>query len=175
MAVSLEKIDMLMERANISYKEAKEALEKYDGDMVEALIYLESNEKTSKAKSERTQRRESREKRHERRANKSEFCESCKKTLKKMHKTSFIIYKKGHRLLDIPLTIAVLIILFTLPASLFLLILPYLFGYQIMILNPDGSSADFSSQFSPEKTKKHSEEKMQADENDDPSDQDERF
>lgn len=146
MSVSLEKIDMLMERANISYKEAKEALEQYDGDMVEALIYLESNQKTGgpskKAKghnhrsNERAQRDRRRQDRYER---KNDVMDQIKAFVKKLHKTSFIVAKKGKKTLDIPLTIALIIILITLPASLFLLILPYVFGYKILILNEDGS------------------------------------
>jgi hypothetical protein len=154
MAISLEKIDMLMERANISYKEAKDALEKFDGDMVEALIFLESNEKVSAGRpSSRSQEnRERREKRQQRRGKERDFFEDLKKMFKKMHATSFIIAKKGKRLLDIPLTIAVFIILFTLPASLFLLILPYVFGYQIAILNADGTKANFNDSFEKENT-----------------------
>jgi len=39
--ISLEKIEQLRERTGISYAEAKEILEKVNGDLVEALIYLE--------------------------------------------------------------------------------------------------------------------------------------
>lgn len=48
MNISLEKIDELRERTQLSYKEAKEVLEKFDGDVVEALIYLEDENKTGK-------------------------------------------------------------------------------------------------------------------------------
>ncbi|ADL68722.1 DUF4342 domain-containing protein [Thermoanaerobacterium thermosaccharolyticum] len=41
----LEKIDQIVARAGVSYKEAKEALEKSNGDVVDALIYLEENKK----------------------------------------------------------------------------------------------------------------------------------
>ncbi|MDK2865970.1 MAG: hypothetical protein PWP51_90 [Clostridiales bacterium] len=147
MSVSLEKIDMLMERANISYKEAKEALEKFDGDMVEALIYLESNQKTAPHTTSRHPR-EHREhykeqRRQQRRAQNRDIFEDLKGFVQKLHKTSFIVSKKDRRLLDIPLTVAGIIILVTLPASLFLLILPYFFGYQIRILNADGSKFKF--------------------------------
>jgi translation initiation factor IF-1 len=40
--VTLEKIDMLRSRTNISYKEAKEALELHHGNVIEALIALEN-------------------------------------------------------------------------------------------------------------------------------------
>lgn len=41
----LEKIDMIVERMGVSYKEAKEALEKSGGSVVDALIYIEENRK----------------------------------------------------------------------------------------------------------------------------------
>jgi len=43
--VTLEKIDQLRDRTNISYKEAKEALELHHGNVIEALIDLETNSK----------------------------------------------------------------------------------------------------------------------------------
>ncbi|MCR1897867.1 DUF4342 domain-containing protein [Irregularibacter muris] len=39
----MEKIDILRERAGVTYKEAKEALENTNGDVLDALIYLEEN------------------------------------------------------------------------------------------------------------------------------------
>jgi hypothetical protein len=42
----LEKIDMIVERLGVSYKEAKEALEKSGGSVVDALIYIEENKKS---------------------------------------------------------------------------------------------------------------------------------
>ncbi|NNG65966.1 DUF4342 domain-containing protein [Caldanaerobacter subterraneus] len=42
----LEKIDMIVERTGVSYKEAKEALEKANGNVVDALIYIEENRKS---------------------------------------------------------------------------------------------------------------------------------
>ncbi len=43
MQISLEAIDQLRVRANISYREAKELLEETGGDLIEALVYLEEN------------------------------------------------------------------------------------------------------------------------------------
>ncbi len=151
MSVSLEKIDMLMERANISYKEAKDALERFNGDMVEALIYLESNEKTAPKMGPANDNRHHHQRRHEnryeqrqrRQDNARDFGEDLKKFFKKVHETRFIIGRKGRKAVDIPMTIAALMIILTLPVSIFLLILPYLFGYQILILNPNGKKMTF--------------------------------
>ena len=42
-----EKVEKLRQRANISYEEAKEALEKSEGDLLDAMIYLEGQGKIS--------------------------------------------------------------------------------------------------------------------------------
>lgn len=41
----LQKIDVLRERANVSYQQAKDALDQAEGDVVQALIFLENKEK----------------------------------------------------------------------------------------------------------------------------------
>lgn len=51
--ITLEKVDMVRERTKVTYAEAKEALEACEGDVLEALIYIEKNNenKTSAEKS----------------------------------------------------------------------------------------------------------------------------
>ncbi|MFD3157576.1 DUF4342 domain-containing protein [Haloimpatiens sp. FM7330] len=41
--ISLEKIDVIRERTGVSYTEAKEALEICNGNVVDALVYIENN------------------------------------------------------------------------------------------------------------------------------------
>ena len=43
--ITLEKVDAIRERINVSYEKAKEALEIAEGDVLEALIYLEKDKK----------------------------------------------------------------------------------------------------------------------------------
>lgn len=45
MNINLQQIDELRNRANVGYAEAKDALERYNGDIVEALAYLEQNKR----------------------------------------------------------------------------------------------------------------------------------
>ena len=79
-------------------------------------------------------------------------------------KTSFVIGNKSKRVLDIPLTIAALLILFTMPVSMFLLIMPYLFGFKISILDSEGKNMDFEKAFrnddTPKTEKKEDEDRM---------------
>jgi hypothetical protein len=46
--ITLEKIDLVRQRMTIGYKEAREALEISDGDLVGALVYLEEKNKAQK-------------------------------------------------------------------------------------------------------------------------------
>ncbi|MBE6062783.1 MAG: DUF4342 domain-containing protein [Clostridium butyricum] len=41
--ITLEKVDMVRDRTKVTYAKAKEALEACDGDVLEALIYIEKN------------------------------------------------------------------------------------------------------------------------------------
>ena len=41
----LEKVERLRERANVTYEEAKKALEECNGDMLDAMVYLEKHGK----------------------------------------------------------------------------------------------------------------------------------
>lgn len=45
--ITLEKIDIIKERTGVSYTDAKEALEECEGDVVNALIYIEAKQKKS--------------------------------------------------------------------------------------------------------------------------------
>ncbi len=45
--ITLDKIDIIRERTNVSYRQAKEALTKHDGNVLEALIELEDGKQTS--------------------------------------------------------------------------------------------------------------------------------
>ena len=46
MTVSLEKVDQVIERTQVSYEKAKVALEKCDGNVVEAIVWIEKEEST---------------------------------------------------------------------------------------------------------------------------------
>jgi len=136
MSVSLEKIDMLMERANISYKEAKETLERFDGDLVESIIYLESNEKVNYSK--KTDSSFKGNFHSQRNHQQSEYAEKAKKGIKKLTKMSFVIEKKEKTLLNIPLLAAIILLIVTFPVFAVLALIPYLFGYEIQIYQANG-------------------------------------
>lgn len=44
--ITLEKVDLVRERTKCNYQEAKEALELHEGNVVDAIVYLEENKKS---------------------------------------------------------------------------------------------------------------------------------
>lgn len=67
-----EMVELLREKANVSYEEAKNALEKSDWDLLDAIVLLEREGKTPKTTSESTTRQEEAEQKKEE-PRKSEF------------------------------------------------------------------------------------------------------
>jgi len=134
MAVSIDKIDILMERAQIGYKEARDVLEKFDGNVVEALIYLENEDKTTTYKSEKQSHH------HQKSTNRHSFFDKVKSFIAKVHKTKFQILKKDRTIIDLPMTLAIILILIGMPFTLFLLALGILTGHRLAILKPNGKN-----------------------------------
>jgi hypothetical protein len=92
MEIDLEKVDLVRERTKASYAEAKEALEKSDGNVVDAIIHIEKSQKNvfnniSDAG--------------------NEFVESIKNIVKKGNVNRIKIKRDGKVLLDIPVNAGV--------------------------------------------------------------------
>lgn len=85
--ITLEKIDIIRERSNVSYSEAKEALEACDGNVVDTLVYIE---KSHKAHTENLY------------ATKDEFIKWLKDTINKGNVTRIKIKKDDKVVVDVP-------------------------------------------------------------------------
>lgn len=101
--ITLEKIDQVLERVpNASYKEAKEALLVTDGDILDAIIYLEQNNKATKVKTKAKAKMENAL---------GKDAEEIKTQLKEMLKRSnvirIVVEKDDKTIMNIPLTVGV--------------------------------------------------------------------
>lgn len=85
----LEKIDAIIDRTGVSYKEAREALQKNNGSVVDALIFLEENKKNWTESITVAG---------------SEILDKVKEILKKGNVTKIRIKKDDKVILDIPVT-----------------------------------------------------------------------
>lgn len=92
MEIDLEKVEIVREKAKVSYAEAKEALEKTDGNVLDAIIYIEKNQKNILNTLSGAG---------------NEFVESIKDIVKKGNVNRIKIKKDGKLLLDIPVNAGV--------------------------------------------------------------------
>ena len=122
MTVRMENIDELRRRTNVSYEVAKDALEKCNDDILEALVYLE---KQYMVKPNQTSEQ------------KSSFWTKVKELIKKGNSTKCIIHKKENIILSIPVTLAVVITVFATYITFIGLIVTLLTGHRIRFEGKD--------------------------------------
>ena len=143
-----EMVEKLREKANVSYEEAKAALEKADWDLLDAMLILEkqgrvggSDDKTDGAGEYTTKR----EKKAERTVkDKSTFGEKLGKFgrwLARMvaigNANIFEVYRNGEKLMSISVTTLVVLLLFTFPLPLILMIVGLFFGFKYKFQGPN--------------------------------------
>lgn len=112
--ITLEQIDLLMQRANVSYSEAKEALEQCNGHTLEALLYLE---KAEKIKTSATHN----------------HSDGFKNFIGKLNATRFILKKKEHTYVDVPLSVAIIAIITCFHVSVLAFIVSLAIGVRVDI------------------------------------------
>lgn len=113
--ITLEQIDLIMQRTNVSYSEAKEALEHCNGDIVEALLYLE--------KADRIQT-------HKPTTNTNKVTSF----IDTLNATTFIMKKKERIYVNVPLSIALIAIILCFHVSIGAIILALILGVKISIV-----------------------------------------
>lgn len=133
MNISIEIIDEMRKRTNCSYQEAKELLEKHQGDMIEAIIDFERKQ-GPKDKQKHSH--------HD-----SDHARKAKSLFQKGFKTRFIIEKDGSTILNTSINILILGLLLTMPVIVLDLIffaVIYLMGYKIRIRKEEGKEVDIN-------------------------------
>ncbi len=121
MDISIEKIDIVVSRTNASYKLAKEALEKTNGDVVEAIVLLEEEENS-----------EDLSKKGE------DLVDKIKEMIKEGNVTKIIVKKDDKIILNIPVTLAAAGAIIAVQAALLGLGLALLTKCTIEIVKEDG-------------------------------------
>lgn len=92
MEITLEKIDIIRERTGVTYTEAKEALEACEGNVVDALVYIENKVKEEKEDMYTT---------------KDEFLKWIKDLIQKGNITRIKVKKEDKTIVDIPVNAGV--------------------------------------------------------------------
>ncbi len=130
--VTMEKIDEIRERVDVTYQEAKDALEKCDGDVLEAIIYLEN--KTTKFGEFSTKSKEY----------KKTFIDSIKDLIDEGNVTKIVIKKNNQVILNIPVTVGVVsAVFFTGPITVSI-IAAFVSGCTVYIEKEDGETINMN-------------------------------
>ena len=140
--ITLEKIDQIVERTGVSYAQAKEALDKTNGDVIDAIIYIEENTPTfTKKVSENVNLK------------KDEVIYTLKELLRKGNVTKIIVEKKGKKYLEVPVNIAVsagalslLIGIAVLPVVAVIGVGLYIGDFRVKVVKDDGSEVDVNEE-----------------------------
>ena len=131
MSVTLEQIDILRERANVSYAQAKEVLEKCDGDILEAMIMLEAQAKVRVPKRDFSESGV---------WNTSKgFLATVKRLIKKSNETKFVISKKEKTVIDMPVTVLIIVTVFMAPLTVVGVLAAMLTNHRISFVKLDGN------------------------------------
>ncbi|AEG58768.1 DUF4342 domain-containing protein [Desulforamulus ruminis] len=120
MSFNLDHIDELKRRANVSYADAREALIQCNGDLLEALVYLEGQNKIKPEPQEST------------------LLSKMKTLFNKGNNTRFVIKKKERTVLNLSVTITVLITVFTFHITVPVLLLALVTGHKMKFEGKNG-------------------------------------
>lgn len=153
--VTLEQVEKLREYANISYEEAKKVLEETKGDILEAIVKLEKENRISGPEGGYYNSREGNKEPHanenvrynERKSHNDDgvtfgellgrFFRWCGRLINRGNKNSFIVTRGGEKMMSIPVTILIILLLFTFWITVPLIIIGLFFGYKYKFVGPD--------------------------------------
>jgi len=151
--VTIEQVDKLREYANVSYEEAKNALERNEGDILQALIDLEQEGKTKAPQGGGTygtyessgqeddkswkNTKDGAEEPSPFRDNMNRFWKWLGEIIHKGNVNLFIVRKRGEYLVKLPLTVMVLLLAFMFWVMIPLLVVGLFFGFQYSFEGPD--------------------------------------
>ena len=133
---SFEKVEKLRQRANVSYEEAKAALEASGWDLLDAMIYLEKEGKTVNNEkyvpSIVVGEEESKSKdgccKNKKSCDGEKFKEFCKSSWKKGNENFFVVTHKNDTIIKIPVWAMILILIFTFHITLPVMLVSLFFG-----------------------------------------------
>ena len=136
-----EMVENLRTKANVTYEEAKAALEKSDWDMLDALVLLEGEGKVSGGAEYTTQEKkagcESQPRRGEVKAGLGSLWAWVKKMFSLGNNNQFVINRKGSELVSMPITVMAILMLVVWPFSLVVLFLGLFLGTRYSFRGPD--------------------------------------
>jgi hypothetical protein len=153
--VTLEQVERMREKANISYEEAKAVLEKTNGDILEAIIILEKEQRIAPPQDggfycSKDPDEELKDRHEQDIKGKSEpddsisfaelarrFVGWCRRLIVRGNRNSFEVKKDGTKIMTVPVTVLVVLLIFTFWVTVPLIIIGLFLGYRYSFAGPD--------------------------------------
>ena len=123
MTITLEQIDELRKRANVSFEDAREALQECNGDLVEAIVYLEKNGKIKSTNSSEP---------------KDSLWDKFKALVNKGNNTRFIMYKHDKTIINLSVTISIIVAALAFHIAVIGLVIALIAGYRFKFVKNNG-------------------------------------
>lgn len=130
---TFEKVEKLREKANVTFEEAKAALDEANGDLLDAMILLERQGKAEERRESYSTKEdaalmvvdepEEKEKKHG-----NAFTDKLKVLWHRSCENYFVIEKEDKVILDIPICVFLIIVLFTWHVTLIAMVVALFFG-----------------------------------------------
>lgn len=147
---NFEKVEKLREHANVSYEEAKKALESSNWDILDAMIYLEQNGKVNGPdKASYTTQAQKVTIEVDSKESKSGFMDTlkrfgnwCVKWIEKGNNNSFCVEKENREIFRVPITLLVVLLIFAFWVVVPLLVVGLFFSMRYRFAGPDVRSVD---------------------------------
>jgi len=163
--ITIEQVEELRKRVHVSYEDAKAALEEANGDILEAIIILERENKiappegggfySTKNHQDHVNSNDiNEESNKDKYYNNSrvsfsdllkKFFNLCKKILEKGNKNNFEVLKNGNVEMTIPVTILAILVLFFFWITVPIIVLGLFLGYRYAFSGPDLGKENINS------------------------------
>ncbi len=144
MGIGIEQIDEMRKRTNCSYQEAKELLEKHNGDLIDAIVDFEKNHGSRMYDKNAKEHKGGQQKNND---HAKSFGSKVKELIQKGFVTRFSIEKDANVILNIPVNILIIAVLVTMPIFwiyVIAFIAMYFMGYKIRIRKQEGGDVDLN-------------------------------
>ena len=143
-----EKVEKLKEKANVTYEEAKAALEEANGDMLDAMILLEKKGKTTSGSSESvaysTKYEDNRElpsvvdiEESKETGNERKFTDKMAALWKKLCDNYLIVERKEEKIVKLPLWMFIAIVIVGIEIVPILIVISLFFGFRYQFAGKD--------------------------------------
>ncbi|MDE7028840.1 MAG: DUF4342 domain-containing protein [Lachnospiraceae bacterium] len=147
---NFEKVEKLRERANVSYEEAKQALENSNWDILDAMIYLEQSGRvrgpeqasyTTQAEQVKIEL-DDKECKSSFSDNLKRFGNWCLRMVEKGNNNSFCVERDGREIFRVPITLLVVMLFFAFWVVVPLLVIGLFLNMRYQFAGPDVRSVD---------------------------------